>query len=31
MVPGFTEARKRMTEEKPLELDYDESVSFGEE
>ena len=31
MVPGFTEARKRMTEEKPLELDDDETVSFGEE
>ena len=31
MVPGFSEARKRMSEEKPLELEEDESVTFGEE
>jgi len=31
MVPGFSEARKRMSEEKPLELEEGESVSFGEE
>ncbi|MBN28970.1 MAG: hypothetical protein CMB33_03770 [Euryarchaeota archaeon] len=31
MVPGFSEARKRLTDDKPLELDDDESVSFGEE
>ena len=31
MVPGFSEARKRMAEEKPLELEEGESVTFGEE
>jgi ribosomal RNA assembly protein len=31
MVPGFSEARKRMADEKPLELEEGESVSFGEE
>ncbi len=31
MVPGFSEARKRMADEKPLELEEDESVSFEEE
>ena len=31
MVPGFSEARKRMADEKPLELEEDESVSFDEE
>ena len=31
MVPGFSEARRKMTDEKPLELEEDESVSFGEE
>jgi ribosomal RNA assembly protein len=31
MVPGFSEARKRMADENPLELEEDESVSFDEE
>ena len=31
MVPGFSEARKRMAEETPLELEEGESVTFGEE
>jgi hypothetical protein len=31
MVPGFSEARKRMADEKPLELEEDESGSFEEE
>ena len=31
MVPGFSEARKRMTDEKPLNLEDDESGSFDEE
>jgi len=31
MVPGFSEARRKMADEKPLELEEDESVSFGEE
>ena len=31
MVPGFSEARKRMAEEQPMELEEGESVTFGEE
>ncbi len=31
MVPGFSEARRRMAEEQPLELEEGESVTFGEE
>ena len=31
MASGVSEARKRLTDDKPLELDDDESVSFGEE
>ncbi|MAS88306.1 MAG: hypothetical protein CMA33_00370 [Euryarchaeota archaeon] len=31
MVPGFSEARKRMTDEKPINLEDDESGSFDEE
>ena len=31
LVPGFSEARKRMAGDAPLELEEGESVSFGEE
>ena len=31
MVPGFSEARRRMAEEQPMELEEGESVTFGEE
>ena len=31
LVPGFSEARKRMAGDEPLELEEGESVSFGEE